>query len=295
MFTLVHITDLHLAPLPIPTADEMSFKRRLAYISWTKNRHRIHHPDVIAAIAADIKTVAPDHIAVSGDLTNMALDREFENATRWLEQFGDDSKISVVPGNHDAYRSDYEEAIEKHWSRFTAGDGFPFMREFDDFALICVSSGVKTQPFMANGVVSDEQLAKLEAMLADAADKGLPRVVMIHHPVHSGATKVRKKLTNSREFRAVIDKAGAELILYGHLHKPLRTSIPANGGLAAIRGAGSASASGFDGTRPAHYHVIRVTDKNTFEIEHRAYDPASRAFYKTDTEILPITLNICPN
>lgn len=291
MFTLVHITDLHLAPLPVPTADEMSFKRRLAYISWTKNRHKIHHPDVIAAIAADIKTVAPDHIAVSGDLTNMALDREFENATRWLEQFGDDSKISVVPGNHDAYRSDYKDAIEKHWSRFTTGEGFPFMREFDDFALIGVSSGVKTKPFMANGVVSKAQLKKLETLLAQAAAKVLPRVVMIHHPPQDGATKARKKLTNDAAFRAVIDRAGAELILYGHLHKPLRTSIPSAGGLAAVRGAGSASASGYNGTRPAHYHVIRVKDKSTFEIEHRAYDPAKREFYKIDTEVLPLVVN----
>ena len=54
-------------------------------------------------IVADIKASSPDHLAVTGDLVNLALDAEIEMARYWLETLGSPHDVSVVPGNHDAY------------------------------------------------------------------------------------------------------------------------------------------------------------------------------------------------
>ena len=68
---------------------------------------------MLAAIVADLKAHAPDHIAITGDLTNFASSVEHEAARAWLEALGPAREITVSPGNHDAL-------IE------AKGDGEPF-------------------------------------------------------------------------------------------------------------------------------------------------------------------------
>ena len=57
------------------------------------------------AIAREIKRAGVDHVAVTGDLTNLALETEFEAVRELLEdELGlHPSEVSVVPGNHDLY------------------------------------------------------------------------------------------------------------------------------------------------------------------------------------------------
>ena len=64
---------------------------------------KIHDPTVVAALAEDINAHAPDHVALTGDLVNIALPGEFHNAAAWLKGFGNADWVTLVPGNHDAY------------------------------------------------------------------------------------------------------------------------------------------------------------------------------------------------
>ena len=60
----------------------------LGYVNWQRNRSRFLHDTVIDTIVTDMKASAPDHVAVTGDLVNLALDREIELARLWLETLG---------------------------------------------------------------------------------------------------------------------------------------------------------------------------------------------------------------
>ena len=73
MFVLAHLSDPHLAPLPTPNPLELFSKRGLGFINWLRKRRAIHRPEVLAALVADLKGRAPDHIAVTGDLVNLSL------------------------------------------------------------------------------------------------------------------------------------------------------------------------------------------------------------------------------
>ena len=103
MFVLAHLSDPHLAPLPPPRLGELASKRLLGYLNWVRKRRAIHRRDVLAAIVADLHAAKPDHIAVTGDLVNIALPAEIANAAHWLEALGPPAQVSLVPGNHDAY------------------------------------------------------------------------------------------------------------------------------------------------------------------------------------------------
>ena len=102
-FVLAHLSDPHLGPLPRPGARELASKRLIGYINWRRNRHRIHRRDALDAITRDLRGEQPDHVAVTGDLVNIALPAEFVHARHWLEVLGRPADVSVVPGNHDAY------------------------------------------------------------------------------------------------------------------------------------------------------------------------------------------------
>ena len=86
MFTLAHLSDLHLGPLP--RADswrDYLGKRALGKISWHRRRRFLHDPAIAMAMVADIKAHAPDHVALTGDLINIALKQEFVHAAEWLQ------------------------------------------------------------------------------------------------------------------------------------------------------------------------------------------------------------------
>src|SRR3954469_24059486 len=100
-FTLAHLSDPHLAPLPVPRWRELAGKRALGYLNWRRNRHSTQRREVLDALVADMQAQRPDHIAVTGDLINMALPAEFIPARAWLESVGACNTVSVVPGNHD--------------------------------------------------------------------------------------------------------------------------------------------------------------------------------------------------
>ena len=99
MFTLAHLSDLHLALTP--KSSELASKRGLGYINWQRKRKYIHRPDVLDAITRDLKARSASHVAVTGDLVNFSLPGEYAWAKRWLETIGRPNEVTVAPGNHD--------------------------------------------------------------------------------------------------------------------------------------------------------------------------------------------------
>src|SRR6185437_14888910 len=84
-FTLAHLSDPHLPPLPAPRLGELIGKRALGYLNWTRNRYRFHRRDVVDVLMSDLQAQVPDHIAITGDLVNLALETEFAPALAWLK------------------------------------------------------------------------------------------------------------------------------------------------------------------------------------------------------------------
>jgi 3',5'-cyclic AMP phosphodiesterase CpdA len=100
---------------------------------------------------------------------------------------------------------------------------FPFIRRRGDVALIALSTGVPTGPFMATGRLGEKQLAGF----ADALEqtRGNFRIVLIHHPPVSPMRRFLRRLTDAAAFRSVLAEKGAELVLHGHDHRRLVTSL----------------------------------------------------------------------
>jgi 3',5'-cyclic AMP phosphodiesterase CpdA len=221
-FTLAHLSDPHLPPMPEASLRELAGKRVLGYLNWTRNRHKYHRREVVDALVADMQAQQPDHIAVTGDLVNLALEAEFAPARAWLEGVGTPDHVSVIPGNHDAYvratRHRFADSFGDYLRGDTATDGvsFPFLRRRGPLALIGMSSSVPTPPLMATGTLGRTQLNALDRHLAQLSADDAFRVLLVHHPLHSDSRI--KRLTDSEGLRAVLRTRGVDLILHGHDH-----------------------------------------------------------------------------
>ncbi|MBR1120409.1 metallophosphoesterase [Bradyrhizobium lablabi] len=261
-FTLAHLSDPHLPPMPAARFRDLANKRALGYLNWTRNRHKYHRREVLDALVADLRAQRPDHIAVTGDLVNLALEAEFAPSRAWLESVGAAEHVTVIPGNHDAYVRATSHRAAEAWDDYLRGDEgsgatFPFLRRRGPVALIGVSSAVPTMPLMATGRLGHAQIEALDRLLAQLSPEQVFRVLLVHHPLHSTARV--KRLTDSPKVKAVLKKHGVELVLHGHdhIHSTMWFDGP-NGRIPAI-GVPSASAI-------AHRHYPAAAF-NLFEIE----------------------------
>jgi 3',5'-cyclic AMP phosphodiesterase CpdA len=262
MFTLAHLSDPHLAPLPEPSWRELTGKRVTGYINWQRKRRFIHDPDVLAKIVADMKAQAPAHIAVTGDLANIALAAEFPRARDWLESLGTAKDVSLVPGNHDIYVPEAAALAARQWGAHMCDDdgsgGFPYLRRRGPLALIGLSSGVPTAPLLATGWLGTRQLAALAQMLNALKSENVFRLVLIHHPPVSEAAR-HKRLLDAAVLKRVIAAQGAELVIHGHDHKHMVNWLDGpNGARVPAVGVPSASAVPGRDKDAAGYHLYAV-------------------------------------
>ncbi|QOZ73305.1 metallophosphoesterase family protein [Bradyrhizobium arachidis] len=263
-FTLAHLSDPHLPPLPKPRLVELAGKRVLGYVNWTRNRHKYQRREVLDAIVADMKAQAPDHIAVTGDLVNLALEAEFAPARAWLDDVGPPDRVTTIPGNHDAYVRATFHRFGETFAPYLAGDdgriGFPNVRRRGPLALISLSTAVPTLPLMATGTLGGDQLAALAEVLERLAAEDVFRVLLVHHPLKSAARQ--KRMTDSAELLALVKRHGVELILHGHdhIHSTMWFEGP-NGNIPAL-GVPSASALAHGRYPAAAYNLFTIERDN---------------------------------
>ncbi|MGF7157446.1 3',5'-cyclic AMP phosphodiesterase CpdA [Bartonella heixiaziensis] len=265
MFYLAHISDLHLSPLPQPSLYELCGKRFTGYLNWQKNRKSQLATNVLDILMKNLKRKKPDHLVISGDLVNLALDKEFEQAHNWLLNQGQPQNISLTFGNHDAYvRGAFQKACTL-FQPWITGDfpqknnlSFPYMRIRKNVAIIGASSAIATPPFQASGYFSKRQAQALSQLLNEAAARNLFRVVMIHHPPFHCATSWHKKLWGIKHFLDVVKHHGCELILHGHTHLPTLNTIEGTVGKIPIVGVASASQALDEKKPPAGFNLFAI-------------------------------------
>lgn len=271
-------------------------KRGLGWISWRRRRRLEHRPEVLEALIEDLRETAPDHLAVTGDLTNLGLPGEVEAALGWLERLGPPGRVSLVPGNHDAYAG--ADALRRLavWGAYMRSDpgdaaggeeeaGFPFVRERGPVALVGVCSARPTPPLLATGRLGTTQRTRLEAVLSALGRRGLCRVILIHHPPVRAGQSRRRALDDADPLRRSLERVGAELVLHGHTHRTHLERIPGPHGPIPVTGVPSGTALSERPERLARYHVHRIVGCQaeagpacSITTEVRVFDRGSRRF-----------------
>jgi len=299
MFRVAHLSDLHATPARAGLPALLG-KRFFGWLSWQLRRRHAHQTGVLAALLADLHREAPDQIVVTGDLTNVAGEEEFPAARAWLERIGPPERVSIVPGNHDAYVRVACDRGVGLWRDYIASDsgdadpgtpgGFPTVRVRGELAVVGLSSAVPTPLFQARGRVGAAQLERLGPLLARLGRAGLFRLVLVHHPPEAGVVSSRRELRDAAALREVLAREGAELVLHGHMHRTRLGSLPGPAGAIPVIGARSASDVGLRPEKRAQYHVYEVARAPGggfgIRMRVRGYDPVTGGFAAEDERSL---------
>jgi len=184
------------------------------------------HFDRIDALAAEaLVTELNDHpahlVAVSGDLTMRARNREYRAAAAWLGRLK--APMIAVPGNHDITAFyPWERFMDPfgRWRAHVAPETEPLWQD-DEIAVIGLNTVIRGGLHLSweGGRVGKHGLEKLLERL-EALPSNLFRIVVAHHPFlapeEQPDTPLAKHAAPALERLA---KAGVRLILSGHLHR----------------------------------------------------------------------------
>ncbi|WP_157595247.1 metallophosphoesterase family protein [Plesiocystis pacifica] len=226
----LHCSDIHLLSLRGVGPHRFLNKRLTGGVNLMLKRGKHHDEALFDRMCEHARDRAVDRVVITGDLSNLALEQEFEHIRTKLRAIG--VPVTVIPGNHDAYTrgSVRNRRFEQMLDEFMAGErseggDYPFVQRYGDVALVGVSTAQASLPMYAVGTVGPEQLERLDGVLERLGAEGLGRIVLIHHPVVPGVSKKRHDLLDIDAFGEVIARRGAELILHGHEHTLLEGTL----------------------------------------------------------------------
>jgi 3',5'-cyclic AMP phosphodiesterase CpdA len=172
---------------------------------------------------------AADHVVISGDLTEMGTEAEFEAFAELMDAAKIDPwRVTLVPGNHDAYTAPdaFRRALEGPLAAYRATAAEQAGKVIDLGHLYILPLDVtRAQPVTrSSGELTSASLEALAMRLRDPEFARRPVVVAQHHPPFRHASRIWQwidGLAGSAGLLDLLSRHGHVQVLHGHLHKVL--------------------------------------------------------------------------
>jgi len=232
---VAHLSDLHIRGDEPIDPRRLFNKRATGYLNLRFRRGATHKKWAVQALARELRALQVDHVAVTGDFSNLALEDEFAAARRLLDDdlgFSPD-RVSVVPGNHDLYTSGSarHRRFAHYFAPYLTSDlpgvavdhpagPFPFVRLREGVAFVGLASALPSPPLCAYGRIGTPQLSALRRLLLAPELRERFVVALLHHPPFNPASPLkafRNGLHDADELRGAF--SAPTLALHGHLHR----------------------------------------------------------------------------
>lgn len=180
---------------------------------------RPHTPAAATDFLTLAHSVSPDLIALSGDFTQRAKNREYEAAAAYLKSLPR-VPLVVTPGNHDVPLYRFWERASAPFRNYRRWIADELDSEHDLGGAVVVALNTTTPDrTIVNGNVADEQLERAAAAFARAGN-GCLRALVVHHALVGAPGGGR--IAALPRARRIVDRLagmGVELVLFGHLHR----------------------------------------------------------------------------
>ena len=178
-----------------------------------------HNPAAAEDFLRAIDSEGPDIVVLSGDFTQRAKVREFEEARAFLERLPE-VPVVVTPGNHDVplYR-----VAERLFSPFR--NYRRYLREELDtvtripgLTVVALNTAAPRRAIV-NGRIDADQLQFARRAFASAPPNDLKALVAHHHLAPAPDYEGDHPLPGARKILEAIEGMGVELVMGGHLHR----------------------------------------------------------------------------
>jgi 3',5'-cyclic-AMP phosphodiesterase len=208
-------------------------------------------PELLEAAIEETNELAPDLVAIAGDLTMEGYRWEFEEAKGYLDRI-ECQNVVFVPGNHDAKNVGY-----RHFEEFFGlREGTTEVPSAEGVAKVVALDS--TKPDLDEGEVGREHYAWIDSEFRDW--HGGPRIVIVHHHILAvpGTGRDVNNLRDAGDVMAIFRELKVDMVLSGHRHVPYVWSIS---GVRVVH-SGTASTMRVRGTMPPSYNVIEIDEES---------------------------------
>ncbi|MBX7458714.1 metallophosphoesterase [Qipengyuania sp. 1NDH17] len=192
-------------------------------------------------VKQEIEERKPDAVAITGDLTMRARQREFDAATHWINSLT--APVTVEVGNHDM---PYFNPIERFFNPYKRFRGMAekVEKELDlgNLAIVPLKTAVRAQPRLnwSKGWVTDAALEKCLAAI-DALPEGTRALVAVHHPLREVGTQGTALTKNGDKALRELARRPVQAVLSGHVHDAFDIMEETVDGTVRMIGAGTLS------------------------------------------------------
>ena len=304
MLRIAHISDLHVLGRTGVQLRRVLFNKRLTgYVNLLAQRARNYRRENLLAVVA-AAAAAADQLVVTGDITNLSLEAEYEEARRLLDEAAGSTEVTVVPGNHDIYLPFIlrERRFPHHFSPYLHSDlpelaldlqagPFPSVKLRGAAAIIGLTTAVPRPPFVSAGIVGRPQLEALSRVLRHPEVEKRTPVILLHHSPFDSRLRVAQLqggLVDARALREALQPLRRGLVLYGHLHERLHQRLPTERGeLNAVCATAAALAHPDERIRAAFNLYELDDDGRLASVQARVLEPDSLRFRTVEFPLAP--------
>ena len=169
---------------------------------------------LIEPLLAALTTLAPDVVAISGDLTQRARAQQFRDAQRFLNRIP--FPQIVVPGNHDVpLYNVFARFLTPlyNYRRYITNDLQPV---YVDDEIVVIGINTARSLTFKDGRINAEQVDSIHARLAPFPDK--TAIVVTHHPFDLPEGSDEKCVGRAKMALAAFAQCGVDVLLSGHFH-----------------------------------------------------------------------------
>lgn len=183
-------------------------------------------PPVVAALLRFAHELRPDVVVLSGDITQRARSAQFAAARRFCDALGA-PHLLTLPGNHDIPLYNVAARLFAPYRGYKACFGDELEPELDLPDALVIGVNTTRPERHKDGVVSPRQIRRVADRLRQARPVQL-RVVVTHQPACVLRPQDEKdRLHGGEEAVQAWARAGADLVLGGHIHLPYTSDLVA--------------------------------------------------------------------
>jgi 3',5'-cyclic AMP phosphodiesterase CpdA len=221
---IAQLTDLHLLEAR-PERRRLAERVRLGYLSLGRPIDPLGRKARAAAALAEARLARPDHLVITGDLTEDGTLGQFEVLAELLHDsgFGADA-ITLVPGNHDAYSG------ADAWQRAFFGPLAPWRRscaadrplEVGDMELLAVSTLMPQPVWRSAGFLDRSEVVRIVHAARQASTRHHSVLVAQHHgafPHRLPGAQWMDGLQNAERMLGLLRAFDELSVLHGHDHR----------------------------------------------------------------------------
>lgn len=246
---------------------------------------------VVDAVLELARSLVPDVVVLSGDITQRARRGQFAAARAFLSRLG--LPTLAIPGNHDIPLFNVAARILNPYGGYRRAIGMALEPVFSNDRVLAIGVNTTRPSRHKNGEVSREQIDRVCAQLRQAHPHQL-RIVVVHQPVRAVVESDTRNLLIGRESAvpAWVD-AGMDIVLGGHIHLPYVAPLPTRSARRAWAvQAGTAVSHRVRGSIPNSVNVIEHHAEDgqvSCRVQRWDYDAGGRAFAVVDNAVLELS------